>query len=119
MTRGAVIFLCDLTGNAAKPWAEAGYERYCVDPTQHPPRRVAAHGAGQIHSSGATSVRGRRRAELDLVFGASFTECTHVAGSGARDWPKKRGYMLRDALEQFENARMALRERVPDTGLQI
>lgn len=108
MTLGAVIFLCDLTGNAAKPWAEAGYDCYCVD-IQHSIRRdrVVQVGAGRIHYVWGdvrswTPPRGVRP-----VFGVSFTECTHVAGSGARDWSKKRGYMLRDALEQFENARLA------------
>lgn len=105
---GAVIFLCDLTGNAARPWAEAGYDCYCVD-IQHSIRRdrVEVVGAGQINYVWGdvrswTPPRGVRP-----IFGVSFTECTHVAGSGARDWPKKRGFMLRDALEQFEAARQA------------
>lgn len=83
----AVISLCDLTGNAVKPWAEAGYDCFCVD-IQHSIRcdRVVQVGAGRIHYVWGdvrswTPPRGFRP-----VFGMSFTECTHVAGSGARDW---------------------------------
>lgn len=104
----AVISLCDLTGNAVKPWAEAGFDCFCVD-IQHSIRRdrIVQVGAGRIHYVWGdvrswTPPRGYRP-----VFGMSFTECTHVAGSGARDWSKKRGFMLRDALEQFESARQA------------
>lgn len=108
MTRGAVIFLCDLTGKAARPWAYAGYDCYCVD-IQHSIRadRIEQFGDGKIHYVWGdvrswTPPRGVRP-----CFGVSFTPCTDVAGSGARDWPKKRGFMLRDALEQFESARQA------------
>jgi hypothetical protein len=34
-----------------------------------------------------------------------MTPCTHVAGSGARDFQKKGGYFLRDSLEYYESAR--------------
>lgn len=102
----AAIFLCDLTGKAAMPWANAGYDCYCVD-IQHSIRkdRVEQVGAGKIHFVWGDVRSWCPPAGVRPVFGASFTECTHVAGSGARDWPKKRGYMLRDALEQFEAAR--------------
>lgn len=30
----ALIFLCDKTGNMARPWAFAGFECYCID-VQH------------------------------------------------------------------------------------
>lgn len=102
----AAIFLCDLTGNAAKPWAEAGYDCYCVD-IQHSVRkdRTVEIGSGRIHYVWGDVRSWAPPQGVRPIFGASFTECTHVAGSGSRDWPKKRGYMLRDALEQFEAAR--------------
>lgn len=34
MINGMVISLCDYTGNMVKPWLEAGYEAFIVDP-QH------------------------------------------------------------------------------------
>lgn len=106
MSLGTVIFLCDLTGNAAKPWAEAGYDCYCVD-IQHSIRRdrIAQIGAGTISFVWGDVRSWHPPRGVRPIFGASFTDCTHVAGSGARDWPKKRGYMLRDSLEHFEAAR--------------
>ena len=43
-----------------------------------------------------------------IIFVGAFPPCTHVAVSGARDFAKKRGFMLRDALETFEAARQAI-----------
>lgn len=101
----AAIFLCDLTGNMALPWAEAGIQCYCVD-TQHSIRRDRVE--GNIHYVWG-DVRSWRPPEgLRIVFGAAFTPCTDVAGSGARDFQKKGGYLLRDAVEMFEAARQAL-----------
>lgn len=101
----AAVFLCDYTGHMAEPWAEAGYECFCVD-VQHKirvPRRE-----GRINFVWG-DVRSWRPPEgLDIRFGASFTPCTDVAGSGSRDWPTKGGFLLRDALEMFESARQAL-----------
>jgi hypothetical protein len=104
----AVIFLCDLTGRAAEPWAEAGYDCFCVD-IQHSIRkdRTVQFGAGRIHFVWGdvrswTPPQGYRP-----VFGVSFTECTNVAVSGSRDFKRKRGFLLRDGLEQFEAARQA------------
>lgn len=115
MNLGAVIFLCDLTGNAARPWANAGYDCYCVD-IQHSIRRdrVITVGAGRINYVWGDVRSWTPPREVRPVFGVSFTECTHVAGSGARDWPRKRGFLLRDALEQFEAARQAFEwARIP------
>jgi hypothetical protein len=93
MSLGAVIFLCDLTGNAARPWAEAGYDCYCVD-IQHSIRkdRVEAVGAGRLHFVWGDVRSWVPPRGVRPCFGVSFTPCTDVAGSGARDWPKKRGF---------------------------
>lgn len=96
------IFLCDLTGVAAQPWAEAGIECYCVD-VQHSIRRDRREGNINFVWGDVRSWRppaGRR-----IVFVASMSPCTHVAGSGARDFEKKGGMLLRDALELFEAGR--------------
>lgn len=98
----AAVFLCDLTGRMAEPWAEAGIRCYCVD-VQHSIRKDRIE--GNIHFVWGdvrtwTPPRGVRP-----IFGGSFTPCTDVAVSGARDFQKKGGYLLRDALEAFEAAR--------------
>jgi len=100
----AAIFLCDLTGNMARPWAESGIECYCVD-TQHSIRRDRAEGL--IHFVWGDARSWRPPAGVRPVFVAAFPPCTHVAVSGARDFEKKATIMLRDALETFEACRQA------------
>lgn len=88
MREGAAIFLCDLTGTMARPWAAAGIECWCVD-TQHSIRRERAE-------NGINFVWGDVRSwcppeKLEIVFVAAFPPCTHVAVSGARDFATKGG----------------------------
>jgi hypothetical protein len=99
----AVISLCDLTGNAVRPWAEAGYECWCVD-VQHSIRKTRTEqvGAGLIHYEWGDVRSYRRPTDKQIAFMIVQSPCTHTAVSGARDFAKKRGYMLRDALEMFE-----------------
>lgn len=106
MTSGtaAAIFLCDLTGNAAIPWAEAGYECWCVD-VQHSIR--APRKEGNINFVWGDVRTWTPPAGIRPIFMAAFPPCTHVAGSGARDYTTKRGQMLRDTLEIFEACRQA------------
>lgn len=98
----AAIFLCDLTGNMATPWAEAGIRCYCVD-IQHSIRQDRVE--GNIHYVWGDVRSWTFPKDVRPIFGAAFTDCTNVAVSGARDFAKKRGYLLRDALEHFEAAR--------------
>lgn len=98
----AVISLCDLTGNMVKPWAEAGYECWCVD-IQHSIRRPRIE--GNINYVWGDVRTFRRPTDKPIAFVMIQTPCTHVAGSGARDFATKGGQMLRDALEMFEAGR--------------
>jgi hypothetical protein len=92
----SAIFLCDLTGNMAKPWADAGFECYCVD-VQHSIRKDRK--VGNINFVWG-DVRSWCPPEgLDIVFVAGFPPCTHLTVAGARDWIKKGHYMLTDALQ--------------------
>jgi len=101
----AAIFLCDKTGIAASPWAAAGIECWCVD-IGHSIRRDRQEGLINFVWGDVRSWRppaGRR-----ILFVGAFPPCTHVAVSGARDFAKKRGIMLRDALETFEASCQAI-----------
>ena len=98
------VFLCDVTGNMAKPWAEAGYECYCVD-VQHSIRRERVE--GKIHFVWGDARTWTPPEGSKIIFVAAFPPCTHVTGAGARDFAIKRGQMLRDALETFEACRQA------------
>lgn len=101
MSLGTVISLCDESGNMVLPWAEAGYECWCFD-IKTPirvPRRV-----GNINFVWGDA-RTVRRPPGRIVAAFAFPPCTHIAGSGARDWVLKGGQMLRDTLEIFEACR--------------
>lgn len=98
------VFLFDLTGRAALPWARAGIECYCVD-IQHSIRRERIEGLVHFVWGDARTWRppeGRR-----VVFVASMSPCTDIAVSGARDFATKGGGFLRDAIELFDAGRHA------------
>jgi hypothetical protein len=99
------IFLCDRTGNMARPWAEAGVRCICVD-VQHGIRRDRIE--GNVHFVWGDARSYRPPEDSRVVFGAGFPPCTHQASSGARDFSRKGGVMLRDGLELFEATRQAL-----------
>lgn len=98
-----MVSLCDLSGIMAGPWAAAGHECWCVD-TGHSIRKERVEGL--IHYVWGDA-RTWRPPQGDIVFVSAFPPCTHVAGSGARDYAAKGGQMLRDALEIFEACRQA------------
>lgn len=99
-----VISLCDLTGNMVKPWAEAGYECWCVD-TAHSIRKERVEGLTHFVWGDARTWRPPEGKKIAFV--AAFPPCTHSAVSGARDYKIKGGQMLRDTLEVFEACRQA------------
>lgn len=100
----AMISLCDETGNMALPWAEAGYRCYCVD-IAHSIRKDRVE--GNIHFVWGDARSWTPPHGIRPIFVAAFPPCTHTSVSGVRDHAKKRGHMLRDALEVFEACRQA------------
>lgn len=102
MIQGAVISICDLTGNMVRPWAEAGYECWCFD-IAHSIRRPRQE--GNIHFVWGDARSIRRPTAKPIVFAIAQTPCTHVAVSGARDFETKGEYMLVDSLVLFGAAR--------------
>lgn len=102
-----VVSLCDLTGNAVRPWAEAGYECLCID-TQHALRsdRVEVVGPGQITYRWA-DVRSMTPSDIPgtPAFVFAFPPCTDLTKTAACDWPKKGLRRLIDALELVDACR--------------
>ncbi len=111
----AAIFLCDLTGNMARPWAENGYICICVD-IQHLIRATAKkkhkvlrfEGGGEIHFVyGDARSWNPNRFDSEFFKGyiigfvGCFPVCTNLAGSGAQDWKYKGLGMLCDGLTLF------------------
>lgn len=103
----AMISLFDLTGNAARPWAEAGYECWAID-IQHSIRKTRTEkvGAGLIHFMWGDVRTCRRVTPKPIAFTAIQSPCTHTAVSGARDFARKGGMMLVDAITLFEAGRL-------------
>jgi hypothetical protein len=107
--KGIVISLCDLTGNMCRPWFDNGYECYCVD-IQHSIRQdkiVVSDSGGSIRYTWGdirswTPPDGKK---IEIIF--AFPPCTDLTVAGARDFEKKRGYRLSDALELFDACMLA------------
>ncbi|WP_400768723.1 hypothetical protein [Methylosinus sporium] len=98
--KGAVLSLCDRTGNMVRPWADAGFECFCTD---------LAHPAGEEMHDGITWIGADVRHWLPpprryaIVFAAP--PCTNLAVSGAR-WFKEKGMGgLTEAIEIVEACR--------------
>jgi hypothetical protein len=98
MTKGIVLSLYDFTGEALKPWAEAGYTCHAFD-IQHSliaPEVQAFDGGGSITYNYAdlhddnwlNSIRDVF-GDKPVVFGMAFPVCTDMAVSGAAHFKRK------------------------------
>ena len=97
MGKGIVLSLYDYTGEALKPWAEAGYKCYAFD-IQHPEigRRDTFEGGGyieyiQLDLWQTYNIEALRNwfKEENVVFGMAFPVCTDLAVSGAAHFKAK------------------------------
>ncbi len=97
MTKGIVISLYDFTGEALKPWAEAGYTCHAFD-IQHDEAgwvdRFDGGGSIRFHKADlhdyATIVELKHVFEdVNVVFGMAFPVCTDMAVSGAAHFKRK------------------------------
>jgi hypothetical protein len=105
MTRADVISLCDRTGVAVRPWAEAGYRCWCID-VQHSIRRPRTEGNITFVWGDARSWCPPREIQ-HIAFVFAFPPCTDVAGSGARDFTTKGLRKLTDAIDLFNGCQHA------------
>ena len=92
MTKGIVLSLYDFTGEALRPWAEAGYTCYAYD-IQHP---VEGRKEGNINYLHADLHNIESLFEIlevhqgeDVVFAMAFPVCTDMAVSGAAHFARK------------------------------
>lgn len=100
--KGRVVSLCDLTGNMVRPWAEVGYECYCID-MQHPKDFYPI--APNVWGFGGDVMRWDWQIKTEPVIAFAFPPCTNLAGSGAR-WFKGKGLRgLIDGLAVVERCR--------------
>lgn len=105
-TRDTVLSLCDLTGNFAVPWVEAGYKAVLVDP-QH----GITHVDGSVSKIAATVLEAMPLiTDLlpQIAFVAGWPVCTDMAVSGARwfaDKEKADPYFYGKAISLAEQCR--------------
>ena len=100
MSKGIVISLYDFTGEALKPWADAGYECYAFD-IQHDwyeSTKVYSqkHIDGSIeyihadlHDQATLNAIQSEFGDKPVVFGMAFPVCTDMAVSGAAHFKRK------------------------------
>ena len=96
MSKGIVLSLYDFTGEALKPWAEAGYKCYAFD-IQHDEYTVEVFASGgEIHylQMDLWNMDNISRLQTwfdkeNVVFGMAFPVCTDLAVSGAAHFARK------------------------------
>lgn len=99
MTKGIVISLYDFTGEALKPWAEAGYDCYAYD-IQHSKENVntdtfvGSKGSityvhADLHDPDTYLDLFQRWRHMRVTFGMAFPVCTDMAVSGAAHFKRK------------------------------
>ena len=98
MSKGIVLSLYDFTGEALKPWAEAGYTCHAFD-IQHSliePVVQAFDGGGSItynfadlHDHNWLNAIQSEFGDKPVVFGMAFPVCTDMAVSGAAHFKRK------------------------------
>jgi hypothetical protein len=90
-----VISLCDYSGNAVKPWAEAGHECWIID-IKHP------KGYGPLENNirriGMDIMSFNLMIDKDICFVFAFPPCTHLAISGRMHFQSKGLLELADSL---------------------
>lgn len=97
--KGAVLSLFDKTANMARPWADAGYECFCVD-IQHEPGYRTIEGITYV----GADIRKWQLCRPKWAITFAFPPCTHLAVSGARWWKGKGLRLLAESIELVARA---------------
>jgi hypothetical protein len=94
--KNQVISLYDYTGEALRPWAEAGYECFAYDIQHKMYNRREVVGSGSITYSHADLYKKQtlmdilvRHGANNVAFLSAFPPCTDLASAGAPSWSKK------------------------------
>lgn len=98
MTKPVAIFLYELSGHSAQPFAAAGWECYCIDLAHERSRTV-----GNVHFVKADARHWMPTRDMveRCRFFAAFPPCDHLAISGSR-WFKGKGlHVLSGGIELF------------------
>lgn len=106
--RDVAIFLCERSGVTAQPWADAGYECYCVD-LQHSIRRPRSVGRITFEWGDARTWVPPEAVAGRIAFFCACPPCTHVTAADARDFLTKGTALLGDSLGIFSACYSAAR----------
>jgi hypothetical protein len=100
--KNVVLSFYDFTGNAVRPWADAGYECHIYDILHNGETREAVgdrgaivrHHADLFDAAELSVIVGywqwmQQTGKAKVIFISGFPPCTHLAVSGARWWAKK------------------------------
>lgn len=124
-----ILSFYDVTGNAVRPWAEAGYTCVCFD-IQNDGRTERFPNGGTINYRYADLYDAETWRELEREFATDsqddvalvlgFPVCTDLAVSGAKHWAKKREANPNFQWEAVEHAkRIAVFATVCDAPFAI
>lgn len=96
MTKGIVLSLYDYTGEALRPWAEAGYTCYAFDIQHDDSTRWDFKGGGSVEFVHMDLWDHNNISKMhewfeyeNVVFGMAFPVCTDLAVSGAAHFARK------------------------------
>lgn len=96
MTKGIVLSLYDYTGEALRPWAEAGYKCYAFDIQHDDSTRWDFKGGGSVEFVHMDLWDHNNISKMhewfeyeNVVFGMAFPVCTDLAVSGAAHFARK------------------------------
>ncbi len=97
MSKGIVISLYDYTGEALKPWAEAGYHCSAFDIQHSPVGKLQGFDSGgfiryegkDLHDKRSIWNLQQRFQNKNVVFAMAFPVCTDMAVSGAAHFKRK------------------------------
>jgi hypothetical protein len=111
VSRQLVISLCDLTLNGCKPWIEAGYNVFAVDPQHGTTTTVdgVTRFAGTIQDAMPAISELIRTRDIAMVCG--YPPCTDMAVSGSRWFESKR-----KADAQFQSKAAIVAEQCRTVG---
>ena len=92
------IFLYELSGQSAEPFAAAGWDCYCIDIAHQ-----ADRSAGNVHFIRADARHWKPTKDMVMRcrFFAAFPPCDHLAVSGARWFVGKGLHKLSESVELF------------------
>lgn len=104
-SRAIVLSLCDESGNAVRPWLEAGFRCVCVDLKHRPGEVTHQHPSGGTLTLVGADILQYLPPRGEYAFAFAFPPCTDLAVSGAQYLQDKGLAALAGSLALVERCR--------------